>query len=189
MSDQPLDYDDAVMVVDQIRFLAEALDRDLDSDADVMSPVERIDLYAAADLAALALGIVLRKWRHDAAVALADLDVKRGDTYNTGLTVARRTTSRQGGDHWRGYALCDALAIDAIDADTGEKVRAVPVDVMRETVAGCARDDLTSSRWSAMAVNHYVPNGARYHTQRPTTVDDLTIVRTANPNGAEEADK
>lgn len=186
MSDELLDYDDAVMVVDQIRFLAEALDRDVDSDADVMTPTERIDLYAACDLAALALGIVLRKWRHDAAVALADLGVKRGDVYNTGLTTVRRTTSRTGGDHWRGHALCDALAIDAIDPDTGEKVRAVPVHVMRDVVAGCARDELTSSRWRTEGLAGRV-NVNLYHTQRPVAVDDVSIVRTANPPNAGES--
>lgn len=132
-------FDETAEVINHIQLLADQLS-DFDP-GEVMTPRERIDLYALADLAALTLGVALRDLRNDATLALLDLEVPRDGVYDTGTTVVKRTRAVQQGtsDKWRGYALCDALARNMVNPSTGEIEQAVPVHVMRDVVSGGGR--------------------------------------------------
>jgi hypothetical protein len=170
-------FDECVAALDTIRCLAERLE----ANDDVLWPSERLDLYGAADLAALTLGVTLRSMRHDAAVALVELGVGKRDVFVTDRGTYRRTESRQGSDKWRGWALCDALALDLVEPSTGEVLRAVPVHVMRDTVSACADESSVSSRWRVTGLRGRV-DVDRYWIERPVMVDDVSIVATRNPN-------
>lgn len=135
----------------------------------VMTPDERINLWLVLDDLADELRMVLRDLETDATLALVDLDVPEGRVYNAGHDVVTMGRRQVGGDKWAGWALCGALAVEMIDPDTGEMIRAVPLDVVRSTVPGCADDALTSSRWRVTALRQLVDDAERYHLERPVT--------------------
>lgn len=119
-----------------------------------------------ADLAAL-LDVVLSQLTSEASLIVADLLAEAGQSPRADYATKRgdvvhlqRRTARE---KWRGYDLLGALAINVHDMNTGEAVRAVPLDVARRAVAGCRTPELTSSRWSVTGVG--VELTRRYRTQ------------------------
>ena len=175
-------FDETCEVINHIQLLADQL-ADHQMTDEVLTPAERIDLYARCDLAVLTLGVAVRDLRTDATLALADLEVPKDGTFDTGYAVVKRSKAVQPGTShkWRGHALCDALASDYVNPTTGEIERAVPVWVMRDTVAGCASPEHTSSGWRSTGLRGRVDED-RYHVDRPTYVDAISIVKTRNPD-------
>lgn len=117
---------------------------------------DRIMLWQ--DLAAVRadLEIVYRDVENDATEALVERLRETGEpALETPLGVVHVGTSRPG-DRWEGHKLLAALARHVADPSTGEMIRAVPLDVLRDVVPGCASDNLTSSRWRITSLRSYV---------------------------------
>lgn len=138
------------------------------SDA-VLTPQERVDLYVIALGVEDELRTAVRNALYpDAIDALADLGVPEGGTAATPYAwgVRRTTVRKPGRVEWSGWALCDGLAQDVVDKGTGELVRAVPVDVLRDVLPACGTQRLTSSRWRLEGLQGRVPIDA-YRRQEP----------------------
>lgn len=77
-----------------------------------------------------------------------------------GVAVTDRGVGRisgyRRGNQYEGHAIAGALCRRLVDPDTGEVIAAVPVDVLRAVVPGCAAPHLTSSRWSRRALAGFV---------------------------------
>lgn len=159
-----MSHDHAVTV----NYLNEAIEA-LDA-REPMAGGDLVDLWIDVEQAYAALKVVRDQLAADAAVAVADGNAAAGrkarDEYvtPTGHVVhLQRGYSRE---QWRGYELLGVLADKLIDPDSGEVVAAIPVDVARRTVAGCATPELTSSKWSVTGL----PGGIadRYRTREET---------------------
>lgn len=133
---------------------------------DVLDPTDRINVWLVVDDLAAELALTLRDLLNDATLALVDLDIEPGETFHAGHDVVVMGRRSVGSDKWAGWALCGALAQQLVDPETGEQIRAVPLDVMRSTVAGCADDALTSSKWRVTALRQLV-DVERYHLEQP----------------------
>jgi len=141
---------------------------------DVMTPVDRVELFAAIESVPRELGVLVASVRHDAIVAMADLDVPKGvmlDLAHGGAVRKSRNVARYG---WRGWELCDALADDRIEIGTGEIVRAVDVDTLRRVLPACGSDRLTSSKWNASALPDELVE--RYREGEPVYEDTIEII-------------
>lgn len=103
-----------------------------------------LDLKGAGDR----LAIVLRDVGNDATGKLLDLVADDPEQVVETVSGTVYLGRRYAPTRWEGYRLCDALADDLVDVQTGEIVRAVRVEVLRESVAGCATEEATSSKWS-----------------------------------------
>jgi hypothetical protein len=163
-------------LIETIRQCIEQLD-DMRIADDVMSPHERIELYAAIEIVPRELAVLVSSLRHDAVLAMHDLDVPRKTilpTSHGGAVLGSRNVGRY---EWNGYELCDGLAIDAVDKDTGELTRAVPVERLRAVLPACASERTTSSKWNAKAVEAYVPI-ERYRKGEPVYEDTIEIIPT-----------
>ncbi len=172
---------DALGLVETIRHLLETLD-DVRI-ADVMSPHDRVELYAEAATLPGELAVVISGLRLDAIQAMHDLGVPRRtllDTAYGGAVLGSRNVARYS---WRGWELCDALATDVVDKHTGEVTRAVPVETLRAVLPACASESLTSSKWNASAVGQLVDIG-RYRDGEPVYEDTIEII----PKMAREAE-
>ncbi|RPH74092.1 hypothetical protein EHM76_04150 [bacterium] len=114
---------------------------------DPMPGTERIALWLDARGVRTEFDVVLHDLETDATDALIELTRATGeDAYDTPLGPVYVGWT-QPSERWEGYRLIDRLARDVMVRDTAEIIRAVPVDVLRETVAGCQTDALTSSKW------------------------------------------
>lgn len=153
-----------------------ALTNDVGSNDEPMSPQDRVDLWIVADGVLDELRVVVQALKADATLALVDLDVQPAHTFDTAFGTVLRDRRRVGSDQWAGYSICDALAHSFVDPDTGEVVRAVPVTTMRDTVAGCADDRLTSSRWKVSGLRNWLDDPERYRLRQPYYEDAITLV-------------
>ena len=115
--------------------------------------LDRILLWLDARAAAAELAVVLRDLETDATDAIVELARETGsDELETALGVVH-VGQTSPSERWDGYRLIGKLARTVVEVDpvTGELAteasRAVPVDVLRDVVAGCQTDKLTSSKW------------------------------------------
>lgn len=139
-----------------------------------MPGTERIELWQDVRDAYAELGVILRDLETDATDALVELLRDSGEdelstelgTVHIGLTTPS--------ERWQGWRLAGALARNVaptkVDEDgvfvadpEDEVFRAVPLDVFRDVVAGCASDDLTSSKWRKTALRNHVADVRRYY--------------------------
>jgi hypothetical protein len=170
-----MNFDDALHELTRTSSYAYALI----TNEDVMAPAERIDLWIVARDVLDELAIAVRHLQTDATLALADLGVKPGGLHPAMGGIVKRGTRRVGTDQWAGHALVGALGVDLVNPATGEIVRAVPVEVVREVVPGCATEELTSSRWRATGLRGRV-DVDRFHVQRPTSEEVIELVYAAD---------
>jgi hypothetical protein len=141
------------------------------------SPHERVEMYAGILPVPKELAVLVRSLQHDAVLAMHDLGVPRKVLLPISHGAALLGSRNVGKYEWNGYALVDALAVDAVDTSTGVITRAVPVDRLRAVLPACANERTTSSRWNARAVEEYVPLD-RYRKGEPVYEDTVEIVPT-----------
>lgn len=110
-----------------------------------------VDLWLDVEAGHGALGVVVRQLALDAALAVADANAAEGRPARADFVSATGAVVHldrgYSTEKWRGHALAEVLGRDLIDRETGEVVRAVPVETFRRAVPGCADPELTSSRW------------------------------------------
>lgn len=92
--------------------------------------------------------------------------------YDAATGTYHKTTPRT--EKWDGFGVVGALGEPFIDADTGELVRAVPVDVLREVLPACG-PGATSSKWKRRAL------AAHMDVERYSTVEWGTPVVVRGP--------
>jgi hypothetical protein len=143
--------------------------------SEVVSPTERVEVYAAIGELPGELGVLVRSLRSDAIEAMHDMGVPRGtllDIASGAAVLGSRSVARY---EWRGWSLIDGLADDRVDLGSGEVVRAVDVDVLRAVLPACGSDEQTSSKWNATAVKRYVPV-EQYRKGEPVYEDTIDII-------------
>jgi hypothetical protein len=151
----------------ELRDAIELIERatELIDEREPTSPLDLCALWVDLSRAVDGLQTMCRTVRYDASDALtALLDGTGRDVIETpsGWVKLGREYAPQ---RWRGWELCDAIAVDHVDITTGEIVRAVPVDRLRTVLPGCSSSDLVSSKWRA-DVGRYVPLD-RFREQTP----------------------
>jgi hypothetical protein len=144
--------------------------------------IERIELWQDVKAVQDELAVIARDIQGDATEALIELLRESGEpALETALGVVH-VGYTQPTERWEGHRLIGALSrtVFEVDPETGElserPTRAVPVDVLRDTVAGCASEDLTSSKWRKTGVRNYVD--PRRYMDRD---DPIPIIRTGAP--------
>jgi hypothetical protein len=141
-----------------------------------MPALDRIVLWQDLRAVAAELAVVVRDTEGDATDALVEYLRDTGEDHLETIAGPVHVAYTSPNERWEGHRLIGALArtVVPVDPDTGElhtqAIRAVPVDVLRDTVAGCATDDATSSRWRKTGVRKYVDPGAFYDRDDPQPV-------------------
>ena len=132
-----------------------------------------IDLWIWAKHAVDRLAVAVRAIGAEAAVTVADLNAARGrgprEEYVTATGNVVHLAPGSSRTEWQGYAFVNVLADPLVDPETGEVVRAVPVDVLRRVVPGCGAPHLTSSKWNISAI----PPGIVAQYRRTEPVPDV----------------
>ena len=132
---------------------------------DPMPPPELVSLWLDLKKHRRYLDQVLHAVHDDAAVDVAAEKDERDEYVSSGGEVVHLTW-RPRFEHWRGFDFSDRLAVDMVDPN-GEIVRAIPLDVIRRFVPGCAMPDLTSSRWRTTGLAQLVPDWENFRSVGP----------------------
>lgn len=164
---------DLFELVETIRHLLDQLDDERVTQT--VPPHDRIELYAAAYQLAGEAAVVVAGLRKDAITAMHDLDVPRNTLVDTAQGGAVWASKNVATYRWHGWELCDALAADRVDIDSGEIVRAVDVDRLRAVLPACGSDAHTSSKWNARALERLVEID-RYREGEPVWQDTIDII-------------
>jgi hypothetical protein len=163
-------------IIEQLRALIEQLD-DYRLGDDVLSPHERIELFAQIEPVPRELSVLVASLRNDAVLALHDLGVPKGTLVPLSSGAAMIKSRNVGKYEWNGYGLLGGLAVDLVDTSTGELTRAVPLEILRAVVPACSSERTTSSKWNAKAVEQYVAV-EQYRTGEPVYEDTIEIIPT-----------
>lgn len=135
-----------------------------------MSGMARITLWQDVREAVGQLAIVVRDIETDATEALVEITRETGDDELETILGPVYVGLTSPTERWRGYDLLGALSSPVVDAATGELIRAVPLDVLRDVVAGCASEDLTSSKWRKTAVKRHLDFRRYYDRDEPRPI-------------------
>jgi hypothetical protein len=159
--DESDDRVDAIVYVNQIEGAVACLDRRAP-----MPPLERIEAWQAAADALATFQVVVGQMAADAQDAMVQLGTKQLTTRRGPCHLARSSSSQE----WRGYELLGKLADPMIEPSTGEVMDAVPLQVLRDVIAGCNKPDSTYSKWLTTGLKEWLPDDWRkfvtYHDPR-----------------------
>jgi len=175
--------------------LAEALQRvgalDLEiNDLDIDANWARQDLDYAVELwdrlDKLITNAMIRRREH--AVILARRIDGDYTTADGAITVHRTIeTSHQ----WDGHGLLGALAKPLVDTDTGEVIKAIPLNTARDVIPACG-EGATSSKWKITEVRkrlnpegfHNVEYGSAIIAKGPNTYGKNKTPKTPSPQAS-----
>ena len=143
------DVNDVLALCAQITDIVDVLDK-----REPLPAMDRVTAWHAAQQALDAFQIVLGQLEGDAVEAMAELQIREVAT-KFGPVHIRRGSAKQ---EWRGYELVGKLGTPLVVQSSGEFVEAVPVEVLRDVVAGCGSPELTSSKWSTTGLERWMPD-------------------------------
>jgi len=130
-----------------------------------MSTPDLVALWLDVDHLARELGQVLKLLHEDASDRVFTEIPDVSWTYTSSVGEPVHLARGYAAERWSGYELADRLAVDVVDPETGELLRAVPVEVVRRHVPGCATADTTSSKWRTTGLAELVPDWRRYRSR------------------------
>jgi hypothetical protein len=110
------------------------------------------------------LGDLVKTVADDASSRLLDRDDPRAD-YETSYGDVVHLAPGYAPERWRGHDVIAELADDVIDTSTGERLQAVPVDVLVDVLPGCNAPDLTSSKWRTTGLRRHLADWHRYRSR------------------------
>ena len=109
------------------------------------------------------LGVLINEYETIVGSKLDRLDYDPTEGYE--IAGERIHHSFPSTDRWQGRQLLSDLGIDVVDRDTGEQLRAVPVEVLTQIVPGTGSDELTSSSWSVRGLHNLGVDPTDYRTR------------------------
>lgn len=106
------------------------------------------------DTARAELDVICRDLSNRVGSMLADVDYNPKDGYRlpNGEIISHYQPAVR--ERWQGRALLRNLSTPMVDAETGEVIPVIPLDVLTQIVPGVATDEQTSSKWKTTGLKN-----------------------------------
>lgn len=151
----------------------DVLGADLARIRDMLHPTftaDDLDTLAATwlrlDAARAELDVICRDLSNRLGSMLADVDYNLKDGYRLadGSVISHYQPAVR--ERWQGRALLRNLSTPMVDAETGEVIPVIPLDVLTQIVPGVATDDATSSKWLTTGLKNLDVNPDDYRSRQ-----------------------